>query len=586
MDLPNPPIDDADHHPSFASTSSGEQETHRSPSGKDKKDIAIIGAGPSGLAALKIILDHPLFNQGLWRPVLFEARDGIGGIWLPSLSPPPPSLPLTPLYDALSTNLPHPVMAFPTHPFPPSTPLYPTASIVLSYLQSYVSHFSLDPYISLNTSVLSTSFDSSKKKWKVRVRNKADTGEYEESDHLFDLVVVANGHYKIPRYPRNKVFGGNETVGKGLDAWLKNGKATHSVWFRNAWDERYGLKHTGRKKILVVGAGPSGIDVAAEFNHVAKEHPNLSIEIVHSFSGATNEDIEEGKFKRRPRIQEFLSSSKGEVLFKDGTTEEGITHCILATGYESSFSFLEPPNSEAMVVEIPPPIPPLPSTGKLYNSTYHVFPLAKHIFPIVSSQHQTGNYSVFPPSSLVFLGLLYRVAPFPLVEAQMRAVVHVFEDPSRLDLLQESVEIISRYEEIRDTVLLKHPNLSSASPSTELEGRIAKLWHVMDGDEQFEYRDSLHKFVGFEGTHGITPEWVKEMYEKKYELKAAWKEIEKEGLGEEWVRGVGEERPGEKLSPEEQWVECMRKVLKWAEERKVIEGKKADDLELAEGAKL
>jgi cation diffusion facilitator CzcD-associated flavoprotein CzcO len=45
------------------------------------KSICIIGAGPAGLAALKIILDSPQYKAGLWIPTAFEARNKIGGVW-------------------------------------------------------------------------------------------------------------------------------------------------------------------------------------------------------------------------------------------------------------------------------------------------------------------------------------------------------------------------------------------------------------------------------------------------------------------------------------------------------------------------
>ena len=45
------------------------------------KRVAVIGAGPSGLAALKIIKDSPQFKEGLWTATAFEARDKVGGIW-------------------------------------------------------------------------------------------------------------------------------------------------------------------------------------------------------------------------------------------------------------------------------------------------------------------------------------------------------------------------------------------------------------------------------------------------------------------------------------------------------------------------
>ena len=45
------------------------------------KRICVIGGGPSGLAALKIVKDSQQFKDGLWTAVAFEARDQIGGVW-------------------------------------------------------------------------------------------------------------------------------------------------------------------------------------------------------------------------------------------------------------------------------------------------------------------------------------------------------------------------------------------------------------------------------------------------------------------------------------------------------------------------
>lgn len=45
------------------------------------KTICIIGAGPAGLAALKIIVASAQYDAGHWIPTAFETRDQIGGIW-------------------------------------------------------------------------------------------------------------------------------------------------------------------------------------------------------------------------------------------------------------------------------------------------------------------------------------------------------------------------------------------------------------------------------------------------------------------------------------------------------------------------
>ena len=45
----------------------------------ERKSIAIVGAGSSGMAMLKTLLDMPEHNS--WNIILFEERENIGGIW-------------------------------------------------------------------------------------------------------------------------------------------------------------------------------------------------------------------------------------------------------------------------------------------------------------------------------------------------------------------------------------------------------------------------------------------------------------------------------------------------------------------------
>ena len=45
------------------------------------KRICVVGVGPVGLGALKVITSAPEFRRGSWEVVAFEARDKIGGIW-------------------------------------------------------------------------------------------------------------------------------------------------------------------------------------------------------------------------------------------------------------------------------------------------------------------------------------------------------------------------------------------------------------------------------------------------------------------------------------------------------------------------
>ncbi|KAG9219799.1 hypothetical protein CCMSSC00406_0008176 [Pleurotus cornucopiae] len=479
------------------------------------KRICVIGAGAGGLAALKAIVEAPQHKAGEWKVTAFEARNEVGGIWLPA--PPTDDPPLTPLYDSLTTNLPHPVMAFTCFPFPPSTAMYPSASVVEKYLASYAEHFGLMEHIQLNTAVTNIARNPANTGWTVTL----STGE----DSNYDLVIVANGHYRVPRYPNTP----------GLDLWLNAHKAKHSAWYRHPLDLG--------AKVLVVGDGPSARDISAEMST-----SSTTKALVRSVPNAPNTEI--ANIKTRGRIISYCADLS-KVIFEDGSTEEGIDFVILATGYELSFPFLSP---EILKPGLAPPVPPLPRDT--YNSTYNVFPLAKHIFPLQSR---------YPPSSLAFICLLMRVVPFPLMEAQARVIVHAFANPDAIDDTEEAVDIITHYEDLR-----RETGDIDADAMSE---KISKMWHVCRGDKQFSYRDELHRFAERDGLGVVVvPDWIKEAYEKKEVLRELWVDLVSKGEADDWVRGVGEKG-------EHEWVDVLRRMIQYAENReKRLAGKEENNI--------
>ncbi|KAH9941603.1 FAD/NAD(P)-binding domain-containing protein [Epithele typhae] len=488
-----------------------------------QQKICVIGAGPAGLAALKLIKDSPQYKGGSWTATAFEARDGVGGVWLPA--PPTQNPPLTPLYDSLTTNLPHPVMAYTSLSFPPSTAAYPPASSVLSYLQGYAEHFGLMELVQLNTSVTSVTRDHSTGKWVVTVRKSKQESEETSS---FDFLVVANGHYRVPRTPSTP----------GLQQWFDVKRAMHSVYYRHPSD--FGDART----VLVVGAGPSGSDLCSDLLTSGRS-------VVHSVTNAKSSDDPDGRLKTRGRVASYGDPEKGELTFEDGSTLSGVDFSVLATGYKFDFPFLPESILHRLV---PPAVPPLP--GILFNSTYSVFPLAKHIFPLVGADE-------FPGTSVAFLGLPIRVAPLPLLEAQMAAVLHVFAYPTALDATQEALDIVERYETIRAHLsrpAASEPDLTAPNASADpTELAIAAAWHRFDGHEQFTYRDALHVFAG--SPVRVAP-WEIESYDAKGELRAEWRALERAGEADEWVRGVGAGPGGDA-----EWVDLLRRLLKRVRDR-------------------
>ncbi|KAF8875415.1 hypothetical protein CPB84DRAFT_1829160 [Gymnopilus junonius] len=597
--------------------------------------IGIVGAGPAGLAALKAITDTPQYKAGLWIPTAFEARENVGGVWLPS--PPPPSEPgnsppATPLYDSLTTNLPHPVMAFTSLPFPASTPLFPKAGVVQTYLESYASSFGLHKHILLNTRVVSADWDPDQNKWAVETTNVNQRTKW-----AFDLLLVCNGHHNMPRYA---------TI-PGLDTWFASGRASHSMFYRNPSSIPLPSSNANPKlelkdlTILVIGGGPSGSDITTELVPLAGR-------VIHSFSAnsAVARAAASSSASTPPPDVETLPDPvpskeaagaipKPRAYFEDGSEEQNIHYCILATGYEVDFPFFasSPPTStskdasgpspnfsiaRSLIPYLPPLTTRLPQTD-LINTSYGVFPLARHLFgipsfgfsfspssePNSSNDDAASSLRLPPPTSLAFLGLLVRVAPLPLVEVQARAALAAFANlpvPHRLPL--EETKIINRFQELKekydalndpDSSLVDTPDTSAPTStpiSTEkIREFISKEWHRFSEEaRQFDYRDELDDLAfsllsnsssgPFEHLSQPNPStlprtrvrpWEKYFYAEKLPLRKAWRELEARGLADEWVRRVGsgelpadeEPRKTKEERVEAEWVALMERVLEF-----------------------
>ncbi|KZO90653.1 FAD/NAD(P)-binding domain-containing protein [Calocera viscosa TUFC12733] len=467
---------------------------------KSSKRIAVIGAGAAGLAVLKVLLELPQVREREWHVVCYEARDDVGGVWHPA--PPTTDPPLTALYDSLTTNVPHPLMGFRSLLFPPSTPLYPPARAVHAYLRSYATTFGLHPYLRLNRRVQQLTWDAQAACWNLVLGPDGIERQY-------DAVIITTGRNRLPRLPDTP----------GFSTWLASGKIpiTHSAWYRNP------IPWKG-KVVLVMGGGPSGTDVTSELATVAKR-------VYHSVTDFVTEDV--GNVSRRPRAREFTPD--GKVIFVDGSVASDVQAVIPATGYQHWYPFLTPP----LLVPHPTPVsstPTAPPPAHLSNDSYHVYALARHIWPLQRD---------FPPHTLAFIGLPAHVIIFPVFELQARAVLRVLQDPAQLDIPRELALVRERDRE-----------LQARYAGDQL--KVSKAWHVLP-DEQWAYRAELLAFARVAGW-GWEP-WEKEVGEMKGDLRTAWKAIEARGEGPKWVKGVGQ-------GGLDEWLDLIRRVYKDGQERK------------------
>ena len=190
--------------------------------------IAIIGAGPSGITALK-----NLETNG-FDVTCFEMSNQIGGNWVYKDQTGHSSVFKT--THIISSKKFSEYIDF---PMPDDYPDYPSGAELLAYFNSYVNHFDLEKHIRFNTKVhKAIPIDN---KWKIF---------FEDSSEDFDYLIVANGHHWSPRIPN---FDGNFS-----------GELMHSHQFKNN-------EYFKDKSVLVVGGGNSACDIAVEVSRVAKK---------------------------------------------------------------------------------------------------------------------------------------------------------------------------------------------------------------------------------------------------------------------------------------------------------------------------
>lgn len=196
-----------------------------------RKRVAVVGAGPSGIAALKALL-----AEG-HEAVAFEQAERIGGNWVYRPQPGHSSV-----YEGTHIISSKRWSSYEDFPMPEDYPDYPSHAQVLAYFDAYVAHFGLAPHVRLCTRV-ERAVRLEDGGWRLDLG-----GEAGDSSERFDALLVANGHHWDPFLP--------DVPGRF------DGEVLHSHAFKRAEPFR-------DRRVLVVGAGNSACDVAVECSRVA-----------------------------------------------------------------------------------------------------------------------------------------------------------------------------------------------------------------------------------------------------------------------------------------------------------------------------
>lgn len=357
--------------------------------------VAVIGAGAAGLVAAR-----ELRKEGHQVVVFEQQRDGIGGVWRYSeqVDHDDGTLVHSSMYLSLRTNLPREIMGFLDFPFLAKhhdrnrdARRYPSHAEVLSYLQDFAFHFDILPCIRFGRRVTRVSIHKplmesipsqteDHMRWSVVSELERDC--LDVTTDFFDAVVVCNGHYFQPKLASIP----------GIDKWP--GKQLHS--------HNYRVPHPFVDQVVVaIGNSSSGSDISREIATVAKE--------VHLVGRTWDSHVDMEKplgvlqnIVLHPMVKS--AHENGELIFEDGASV--VANVILyCTGYAYSLPFLHAQD----VVNV---------------DCDYIGPLYQHVFPPLLAP------------TLSFVGLPFKVIPFPLMQLQSKWIAMCLSGKVLLPLKQ------------------------------------------------------------------------------------------------------------------------------------------------------
>ncbi len=195
---------------------------------RPEDSFALIGAGPMGLAMAKTLIEQGVPFQG------FELADDVGGLWNIDA-------PRSTMYETAHLISSKRMTEFADFPMLEETAEYPSHRELKTYFQDFANAFDLYQHFHFGAEVLSTT-PLDKGGWEVRWRDSSGT----EQTQQFAGVLIANGTLSEPNMPE---FEGTFT-----------GEFIHASHYR------YPTQFAG-KRVLVIGAGNSGCDIAVDAIH-------------------------------------------------------------------------------------------------------------------------------------------------------------------------------------------------------------------------------------------------------------------------------------------------------------------------------
>jgi len=229
---------------------------------------AVIGAGPMGLAAARNLSKHGIPFTG------FEQHSEVGGLW-------DIDNPHSTMYETAHLISSKGTTQFAEFPMPASVATYPHHAEMRQYFRDYARHFDLYRHYEFSTRVVRVEPDGDG--WRVITEAKG-----QQTVRHFDGVLIANGtlhHPNLPKLPGEFA-----------------GELIHSSEYRSP-------RQLAGKRVLIVGCGNSGADIAVDaVHHAAKVDISLrrGYYFVPKFIFGRPTDTLGGRLKLPRRLKQLL----------------------------------------------------------------------------------------------------------------------------------------------------------------------------------------------------------------------------------------------------------------------------------------
>ncbi|MDJ0612322.1 MAG: NAD(P)-binding domain-containing protein [Rhizobiaceae bacterium] len=192
--------------------------------------FALIGAGPTGLAMAKLLNELNIPWQG------FELNNGVGGLW-------DIDGPKSTMYETAHLISSKKMTEFTDFPMDETVAEYPSHTELKNYFRNFADHFGITSGFKFETEVVKVEpIGAEGEGWQVSWKSKA--GKIETAE--FRGVLIANGTLSEPNLPNFKGDFAGELI--------------HSSEYR----------YPGQfadKRVLIIGAGNSGCDIAVDAIH-------------------------------------------------------------------------------------------------------------------------------------------------------------------------------------------------------------------------------------------------------------------------------------------------------------------------------